>query len=72
LSVSKEKIMVAYIPNLEDEWKFLCRKSNNSKKYMVIFNYNGDEFVGVEVDNEQYKFRDATQDDLDKALISKL
>jgi len=66
------KYKVAYIPDMEEEWMFLCIRNKKTGKLEIIFNFNGENFIGTEVFNEQYKVRDATQDDMDKALISKL
>ena len=71
---NSEIICPAYIPNEEGYWKFLCIKEK-SGLVRVVYDYNcrrKDQFITVELCNEKYIVRDATDEDLDEALINKL
>ena len=61
--------VVAYIEGEEDKWKFLCKKGDTKNSYRIVYNYNGEEFVGLKMNNILYKIRDATKEDIDEAIL---
>jgi hypothetical protein len=68
-----KKYVIAYIPKEEKSWKFLC--IDDGKEIKVIYDYNTkrkNDFISTTLYNTMYIVRDATQDDLDEALINKL
>jgi len=69
----KTKLVVAYHKNDEKNWKFLCL--NNGKSITIMHDYNKrrkDQFKDCAVTSDNYIIRDATQDEIDEAMVDRI
>jgi len=67
------KLIVAYIPNKEKSYKFLCEYNKNYNSYLVIHSYNSNkDFNGCRLTNTKYKIRIANEEDISLAIIDNI
>jgi hypothetical protein len=67
--------LVAYLPDKEHQWKFLCIRKDGDKYPIIISDLNRNErsyFEGKRVSNVGYHFREPTDYEMKLALARRI